>query len=174
MRRSSRLDNGALHRPCVRDAMTRDSGPDPEADPATRARLRWWLGGVGLCVLLSAAITWLGAIYDHPVREGVVAGMNASECARVGVRPPGSLLTTPLPEHDLCMPLFVYRASYPDAASDVASYRTWVLQQRVAEFRYLVGYVLLLCATLLVVVAGTVMLLRRWLRRFDRGAGGDT
>lgn len=135
--------------------MTRGRQTDP------RNRIRRWLGAIGLCLLLSSATTWLGAIHDHPVSTGVVAGMNAPECGRVGAWPAGSLLTTPMPEHDVCLPLFVYRASYPDAASDVASYRTWILQQRVGEFWQLFGYVLLLWAALLGLIAGPIWLFRR-------------
>ncbi|WP_230942796.1 hypothetical protein [Burkholderia cepacia] len=134
--------------------MTRDRHTGP------RARMRRWLGAIGLCVLLSSATTWLGAIHDHPVSTGVLAGMTAPECGRVSARPAGSLLTAPIPEHDVCLPLFVYRASYPDAASDVASYRTWILQQRVGEFWQLFGYVLLLWAAILGLVAGPIWIFR--------------
>lgn len=149
----------------MRDLMTRGRHTGP------RSPLRFWLGGIGLCLLLTSATTWMGAIHDHPVSAGIVAGMNASECARVGLRPPGSLLMTPLPEHDICLSLFVYRASYPDAASDVASYRTWILQQRVGEFWRLFGYVLLLWATLLLAVAGPLLFIRRRPRHRRRGLG---
>ncbi|WP_175948318.1 hypothetical protein [Burkholderia pyrrocinia] len=147
--------------------MTRGRRIDP------RTPLRFLLGGIGLCLLLSSATTWIGAIYDHQVSAGVVAGMSASECARVGVRPPGSLLTPPLPEHDICLPLFVYRASYPDAASDAASYRTWILQQRVGEFWHLFGYVLVLWATVLLLVAGPLLFIRHRHRGSGPGASGD-
>ncbi|MBY4866569.1 MULTISPECIES: hypothetical protein [Burkholderia] len=135
-----------------------------------RTPLRCWLGCLGLCLLLSSATTWLGASYDHPVSAGVVTGMSASECARVGARPAGSLLTTPLPEHDICLPLFVYHASYPDAASDVPSYRTWVLEQRVGEFWQLFGYVLLLWATILVLIVCPIVVIRRRARQRRRGS----
>ncbi|KVC23256.1 hypothetical protein WI69_04035 [Burkholderia diffusa] len=142
--------------------------PSGARDPMTRGRhtgprtwMRRWLGAIGFCLLLSIATTWLGAIHDHPVSPGVVAGMTAPECGRVGAQPAGSMLTTPIPEQDACLSLFVYRASYPDAASDVASYRTWILQQRVDEFWQLFGYVLLLWAAILGLVAGPIWIFMR-------------
>ncbi|PQP10240.1 hypothetical protein C5615_33830 [Burkholderia cepacia] len=125
---------------------------------------RRWLAGIGLCVLLSSAATWIGAIYDHPISTAIVDGMNTAECAAVGQLRAGSLLTSPIPEHDVCMPLFVYRASYADAASNVTSYRAWILEQRVAEFWRLIGYVLLLSAAISAVVAVSMLIIRR-LRR---------
>ncbi len=59
------------------------------------------------------------------------------------------------------MPLFVYRASYADAASNVVSYRAWILEQRVAEFWRLIGYVLLLSAAISAVVAVSTLIVRR-------------
>ncbi|RQR35043.1 hypothetical protein DIE23_10825 [Burkholderia sp. Bp9143] len=138
-----------------------------------RTPLRFWLGGIGFCLLLASATTWLGAIHDHPSSAGVVAGMTAPECGRVSARPAGSLLTAPLPDHDICLPLFLYRASYPDAASDVASYRTWILQQRVGEFWRLFGYVLLLWATILLLVAGSFLFIRHRHRGSGPGTSGD-
>ncbi|KVN02333.1 hypothetical protein WJ62_13185 [Burkholderia diffusa] len=142
--------------------------PSGARDPMTRGRhtgpriwMRRWLGAIGFCLLLSSATTWLGVIHDHPVSPGVVAGMTAPECGRVGARPAGSMLTTPIPAQDVCLSLFVYRASYPDAASDVASYRTWILQQRVGEFWQLFGYVLLLWAAVLGLVAGPIWIFMR-------------
>lgn len=135
--------------------MTRGRHPGP------RPWMHRWLGAIGLCLLLSSATTWLGAIHDHPVSPGVVAGMTAPECGRVGARPAGSMLTTPIPEQDVCLSLFVYRASYPDAASDVASYRTWILQQRVGEFWQLFGYMLLLWAAVLGLVVGPIWIFMR-------------
>ncbi|WP_236873302.1 hypothetical protein [Burkholderia sp. MSMB0856] len=105
-----------------------------------------------------------------------MAGMTAPECGRVGARPAGSMLTTPIPEQDVCLPLFIYRASYPDAASDVASYRTWILQQRVGEFWQLFGYVLLLWAAIMGLVAGPIWLFRRragYRRRGSRRGATD-
>ncbi|AOL05548.1 hypothetical protein WI95_09940 [Burkholderia contaminans] len=130
--------------------------------------MRCWFGGIGLCLLLTSATAWIDAIFDHPVSAGVVAGMNASECGRVGARPAGSLLTTPLPKYDICLPLFVYRASYSDAASDVASYRTWIFEQRVREFWQLFGYVLLFWATILGLLVGPILFIRHRVRYHHR------
>ncbi len=153
-RRSGLLDNDAVCHSDACDSMTRGRHTE------RCTLMRCWLGGIGLCLLLSSATTWIGAIHDHPASAGVVAGMNASECGRVSAMPAGSLLTMPLPELDICLPLFVYRASYPDAASDVATYRTWIFEQRVREFWQFFGYVLLLWATILGLIVGSILVVR--------------
>ncbi|KWK49226.1 hypothetical protein WT81_30200 [Burkholderia stagnalis] len=74
----------------------------------------------------------------------------------------------------LCQPLFVHRASYPDAACDVASCRTWIIEQRVGEFWQLFGYVLLLRAAIVGLVVGPLLLIRHLARHLHRGSRSGT
>jgi hypothetical protein len=121
--------------------------------------------GAGVCLLLALGTTWLGASYDFPVDAGVVAGMNAPECASVRALPAGSRLAAALPDSDICLPFFMYRASFPNAANDAQSYQTWVLQQRVGEFWQLIGYVLVLWAVGLCAIALGAVAVARLVRR---------
>ncbi|MFX1674899.1 hypothetical protein PWR63_22055 [Paraburkholderia sp. A2WS-5] len=91
--------------------------------------------------------------------------MNAPECAPVRALPAGSRLDVALPDSDHCFAFFMYRTSYPNAADDVASYQTWVLQQRVGEFWQLFGYVLVLWFVLLCIVAIGALAIKGLVRR---------
>ncbi|ACC76047.1 hypothetical protein PPMP20_18410 [Paraburkholderia phymatum] len=128
-----------------------------KAGRPVRHRWRNWLRrcvhGACVCLILAIGTTWLGAIYDFPVDAGVVAGMNAPECAAVRALPAGSRLAAALPESDRCLAFFMYRTSFSNAADDAASYQTWVLQRRVGEFWRLIGYVLMLWLVMLCIVA---------------------
>lgn len=108
--------------------------------------MRRCLEAFGLCLVLSVITTWGGALYDNPLSAAVVDGMNARECASVSSAPRSSILTASIPDDDICLPCFIYRVSYQDAASNEHAYRAWVLERRVAEFWQLIGYVLLLWA----------------------------
>ncbi|SDD72680.1 hypothetical protein [Paraburkholderia lycopersici] len=125
-----------------------------------------------MCLMLAIGTTWLGAIYDFPVDAGVMAGMNAPECSRVRALPAGSRLAAALPDSDSCFAFFMYRTSFPNAADDVASYRTWVQQQRVSEFWQLFGYVLALWFVLLCIVAIGAVAVRGLVRRLRRISSG--
>jgi hypothetical protein len=137
-------------------------------NPARPHRSRWLrrcIHGACMGLILAIGVTWLGAICDFPVDAAVVAGMNAPECASVRAMPAGLRLAASLPDSDLCLPFFVYRASFPNAADDAQSYQTWVLQQRVGEFWQLIGYVLVLWFVVLCGIALGTMAVRRWVRR---------
>ncbi|WP_225034131.1 hypothetical protein [Paraburkholderia sp. XV] len=143
-------------------------------DKAGRPDWHRWLSRCIYVVCASAtlaiATTWLGAIFDFPVDFGVVAGMKAPECAPVRASPAGSQLAAALPESDRCLAFFMYRASFPDAADDAASYQTWVLQRRVAEFWQLIGYVLVLWFVILCVSATAALAIRARIRRMRRSS----
>ena len=115
--------------------------------------------------MLATGTTWLGAIYDFPINAGVVAGMNAPECASIRALPAGARLAAALPESDRCLALFMYRTSFPNAADDAASYQAWVLQRRVIEFRQLIGYVLGLWFVVLCIVAIAAAAIKALVRR---------
>jgi hypothetical protein len=67
----------------------------------------------------------------------------------------GSLLSASLPNNDLCRSFFLYRATFSDATDDAGAYAASVMQDRIDEFRQLIGYVGVLS---LVVVWTTLML----------------
>lgn len=119
------------------------------------------------CVALMLAIgmTWLGAAYDFPVDAAVVAGMNAPQCASVRALAAGARLAAPMSDSDACLPFYLYRASYTNAADDAHGYRTWVLQQRLGEFWQLIGYMLALWFVALSCVAIGAMVVGRLVRR---------
>lgn len=107
-------------------------------------RYRWLMRSIQafvLSVLMAIAITWTGVVYDHPVNAAITAGMTAPECADVRRMPAGSLLMVAPPESDICRSFFLYRTALPDAADDVRSYVRSVKDERVDEFRLLIGYV---------------------------------
>ena len=147
-----------------------------------RGRLHWprrlsrCIRGACAVLMLATGATWLGAIYDFRVDPAVVAGMNARECASVRALPAGSRLAAALPDSDVCLPFFMYRVTFPDAANDAKSYQMWVLQQRVGEFWQLIGYVLVLCFVVLGGIALATMAVTRLVRRLRHGssAGADT
>ncbi len=93
---------------------------------------------------MAIAITWTGVVYDYPVNAAIAAGMTAPECADVRRMPAGSLLTAAPPESDICRSFFLYRTALPDAADDLHSYVRSIREDRVNEFRLLIGYVWLL------------------------------
>ena len=138
---------------------------DKAARPDRHRWLRRCIHGARACLMLAIGTTWLGAIYDLPLDAGVVAGMNAPECAPVRALPAGSRLDAALPESDRCLAFFMYRTSFPNAADDAASYQTWVLQQRVGEFWQLIGYVLVLWFVMLCIVAIAVAAIKALVRR---------
>lgn len=133
-----------------------------------RPRRRRWLSrciqGACMGLMLAIGTTWLGVSYDFPSDLAVVAGMNAPECASVRALPAGSRLAAPLPDSDVCLSFFVYRVSFPNAADDAQSYRTWVLQQRIGEFWQLIGYVLVLWFVALCAIALATVAVRRLAR----------
>jgi hypothetical protein len=135
--------------------------------PARPHRPRWLrrcIHGALMGLILAIGMTWLGAICDFPVDAAIVAAMNAPECASVRAVPAGSRLAAALPDSDICLPFFIYRASFPNAADDAQSYQTWVLQQRVGEFWQLIGYVLVLWAVVLCGIALGTLAVRRLVR----------
>ncbi|MEI6003381.1 hypothetical protein H3V53_41810 [Paraburkholderia bengalensis] len=137
---------------------------DNAARPYRHRWLRRYVQGVCACLMLAIGTTWLGAIYDYPLNAGVVAGMNAPECASVRALPAGARLAAALPESDRCLALFMYRTSFPNAADDAASYQAWVLQQRVSEFWKLIGYVLVLWFVVLCILAIAASLIKALVR----------
>ena len=144
--------------------------------PLRRRWLRRYIRGACIGLMFAIGTTWLGTIYDFPVDAGIVAGMNAPECAPVRALPAGSRLAAALPDSDRCLAFFIYRVSFPDAADNAVSYQAWVLQQRVGEFWQLIGYVLVLWFVVLCVVAIAVAGMTRLVRRLRRrisSAGTD-
>jgi hypothetical protein len=137
-------------------------------NPACPHRPRWsrrCIHGACVGVMLAIGVIWLGATYDFPVDAAVAAGMNAPECASVRASPAGLRLAAPLPDSDVCLPFFIYRASFSNAADNAQSYQTWVLHQRVGEFWQLIGYVLVLWFVALCVITLGTMTIRRLMRR---------
>lgn len=138
-------------------------------DDGLRIHPHRWLSrclqGACISLMLAAATTWLGASYDFPVDEAVVAGMGAPECASVRTLPAGSFLIAALPENGRCWPFFLYRASFADAPSDAASYEAWTLHQRAAEFWQLIGYVLALWWGALSIVGLSILVVRKLILR---------
>lgn len=137
-------------------------------NPERPRRPRWssrCIHGACVATMLAIGTTWLGAAYDFPVDAAVVAGMNAPQCASVRALPAGARLAAPMPDSDVCLPFFLYRASYTNAADDAHAYRTWILQQRLGEFWQLIGYVLALWFVALCGVAIGAMVVGRLVRR---------
>jgi hypothetical protein len=139
-------------------------------------RLRWLRRFIhGACVVLVLAIgtTWLGATYDFPVDAAVVAGMSEPQCAFVRALPAGGRLAAPLPDGDVCLPFFLYRASYANAADDAHAYRTWILQERLGEFWQLIGYVLALWFVAMCGIAMGALVVGRLVRRLRHARPPD-
>lgn len=142
-------------------------------NPLRLPRRRWLnrcVRGACLCLALAVVTTWLGATYDFPIDAAVVADMNAPECEPVRALQANSLLVSALPDSNACWPLFLYRASFPNAANDAASYRAWVLHQRVGEFWQLIGYVLVLWLIVLCGIVLVAVVVKRLVRRLHRAA----
>lgn len=128
-----------------------------------RWRKTWY--AVFLSMLCATSMTWLIAIFDHPVDDAIVAGMMSPECAKVGRMPPGSVLFATLPDGEICRSFFLYRATAQNAASDAPAYQSMIMQERVGEFWRMIGYVLLLWLMVTAVVAGFAGLIRRLFAR---------
>lgn len=134
-----------------------------------RNRHRWWvvsLQATVLSVIAAVGMTWVGSIYDHPVDRSIMAGMAAPECAEVRAMRAGSLLLTGQPDNDVCRSVYLYRTMFPDAADDTHSYTVSVVQDRISEFRQLVGYVCLMWLAVAGVVIGMTYAVRLGYRRY--------
>jgi hypothetical protein len=83
-----------------------------------------WLYAVVVSMLFMTAMTWVGAIVDHPLDNAIMTGMTSSECARIGRIPPGSVLFAAPPDDDICRSYFLYRATDQNAASDIVPTQT--------------------------------------------------
>ncbi|WP_144158143.1 hypothetical protein [Paraburkholderia sp. BCC1885] len=132
-------------------------------------RRRWWVVFVQaavLSVMLAIGTTWAGSTYDHPMDRSIVTGMKAPECAEVRVMRAGSLLLARQPDSDVCRSFFLYRTTFPDAANDPHAYMASVMEDRIGEFRQLVGYVCLLWLAVAGVVIGVVYTVRFGYRRY--------
>jgi hypothetical protein len=132
----------------------------------------WWIASVHaavLSVVIAIAMTWVGSAYDHPVDRSVMAGMAAPECAEVRTMRAGSLLLATQPDSDVCRSFFLYRTTFPDAADDARSYAASVIQDRIGEFRQLVGYVCLLWLAVMGIVFGVAYAVRLGYQRRWRG-----
>ncbi|AMV47741.1 hypothetical protein [Paraburkholderia caribensis] len=127
-----------------------------------------WAFAIAVSTLLAIAATWLSAIVDHPINTAIVTEMMSPECRKVGRIVPGSVLFASPPDDDICRSYFLYRATDHNAASDVTSYTSFVLHERVAEFRKRIGYVFLLGLFASGVIVGGAALLRRFFRKLPR------
>jgi hypothetical protein len=135
-------------------------------------RHRWWAISIQaaiLSVILAIGVTWAGSTYDHPVDRSILAGMAAPECAEVRAMRAGSLLLAIQPDSDVCRSFFLYRTTLPDAADDPRSYKAFIMQDRIGEFRQLVGYVFLLWLAVTGVAIGVAYVVRFGYRRYRRG-----
>jgi hypothetical protein len=72
----------------------------------------------------------------------------------------GSLLLTGQPDNEVCRSAYLYRTTFPDAADDAPSYAASVMQDRIGEFRQLVGYVCLLWLAVAGIVLGVAYAVR--------------
>lgn len=134
-----------------------------------RGRNRWWVVSIQAAVLSVALVigmTWAGSTYDHPLDQSIMAGMAAPECAEVRAMRAGSLLLTGQPDNEMCRSVYLYRTTTPDAADDVHSYTASVMQDRISEFRLLVGYVCLLWLSVVGVVIGVAYAVRLGYQRY--------
>lgn len=137
-----------------------------------RNRYRWLVVSVNvviLMVIIAIGMTWAGSTYDHPIDRSIVVGMGAPECAEVRAMRAGSLLLARQPDSDICRSFFLYRTTFPDAADDLHSYMASVMQDRIGEFRQLVGYVCLLWLAVAGVVIGLTYAVRFGYQRYWRG-----
>lgn len=108
---------------------------------------RWTVNAARMaCVatLVSSAATWAGAIYDHPIDDEIVAGMQSPNCTAVRTTKPGSLLTSTLPDDGICRAFFLYRGNFANAPDNEDAYRDAVARSRLDEFQQLFAYVWLL------------------------------
>jgi hypothetical protein len=108
-----------------------------------------------LGAVLAIGIAWAGSIADHPIDTAITAGMTSPACAEVRAMAAGSLLSASLPNNDICRSFFLYRPTFSDATDDAGAYAASVMQDRIDEFRQLIGYAAVLP---LVVVWTTLML----------------
>jgi len=130
---------------------------------------RWWVTLVQaavLSILIAIGMTWAGSTYDHPIEGSIMAGMAAPECAEVRAMRAGALLLSRQPENEVCRSFYLYRTTFPDAADDPPSYMASVMQDRISEFRQLVGYVCLLWLALAGVVIGGTCVVRLGYHRY--------
>jgi hypothetical protein len=137
-----------------------------------RNRHRWWvvpLQAAVLSVIIAIGMTWAGSTYDHPVNRSIMAGMAAPECAEVRAMRAGSLLLARQPDSDVCRSVYLYRTTFPDAADDAHSYTASVMQDRISEFRQLVGYVCLMWLAVAGVVIGVTYAVRLGYQRYRCG-----
>jgi hypothetical protein len=111
-------------------------------------------------------MTWAGSTYDHPIDRSILAGMEAPECAEVRAMRAGSLLLTGQPDNDVCRSVYLYRTTLHDAADDAPSYTASVMQDRISEFRQLVGYVCVMWLAVVGVVIGMTYAVRLGYQRY--------
>lgn len=108
---------------------------------------RWTINATRMvCVatLVSIAVTWVGAIYDHPIDDEIIAGMQSPDCTAVRAMKPGSLLTLTLPDESICRAFFLYRSNFANAPDNEDAYQDAVARSRLDEFQQLLAYVWLL------------------------------
>jgi hypothetical protein len=130
-----------------------------------QGRRNSWLYAAGVSLFFVTAITWLGAMFDHPIDGAIVTGMTSPECGTIGRAPPGSVLLAALPDEDVCRSFYLYRATDQNAASDAHAYVSAIMHEWVAEFWRRIGYVLLLWLIVTAAIIGGVALVKRLLTR---------
>ncbi|WP_233837742.1 hypothetical protein [Paraburkholderia sp. ZP32-5] len=128
----------------------------PMRGPHTR-----WLYVLCVSLLFVTAVTWLNAIFDHPIDDAVVTGMMSPECVKVSRMPAGSVLSAAQPDDEICRSFFLYRATTQNAAGDVASYQNMIMRERVGEFWRMIGYALVLWLLVTAACLGFARLLKR-------------
>jgi hypothetical protein len=126
-----------------------------------------------LGAVLAIGITWAGSIADHPINTAITAGMSSPACAEVRAMAAGSLLSASMPNNDICRSFFLYRATFSDATNDTGTYAASVMQDRIDEFRHLIGYVAVLSlavvwTTLMLATAARIAYRRRGQRAAQR------
>jgi len=127
-----------------------------------------WIQIAAFGALFAICLTWIGSIYDHPTDDSIVTGMASPECASVRAVSAGSILSASQPDSDICVSFFLYRTTHPGAAGNADSYVASIMQERVAEFWQLIGYVLLLWLVTFIMVGGAVWVVRSFIRRHRR------
>lgn len=132
-------------------------------------RLDRWIHRLINLALLSAlfaiCLTWLGSIYDHPIDDSIMTGMKSPECRSVYSMQAGSLLSASQPDNDICFSFFLYRTTHSSGVANADAYVMSVMQERVAEFWQLIGYVLCLWFVTCIVVGAAVWAVRWILKR---------
>ncbi|WP_213767664.1 hypothetical protein [Caballeronia sp. dw_19] len=113
-------------------------------------------------------MTWAGSTYDHPIDRSIVVGMGAPECAEFA-RCKLALYFSQDSRTAIFAGPFLYRTTFPDAADDLHSYKASVMQDRIGEFRQLVGYVCLLWLAVAGVVIGLTYAVRFGYQWYWRG-----